>query len=219
MFPPRTLGRFFLVVVILYAAFMAPWPGVRSGYLYLFRTFGDVVFARFWFWPDAGVRFLNLESLKPGDVAPGAQDMRASGVFDTTMELRSRRAPGKIGYLRTTGRYVGYVPTAVFLALGLAAPLPWLRRLRGLLWGLLLVHAFIALRLTLSLTANGFAAAKDYALFHPSPFWRSALTGVESIFSEDPTVSFVVPVLIWFVVFTPRSLWPRPATEAVPKGA
>ena len=63
-----------------------------------------------------------------------------------------------------------------------------------------LIHAFIALRLTLTLLANGFAAAKAYALFAPSPFWRGVLTEVEGVLSDDPTVSFVVPVLIWFLV-------------------
>jgi hypothetical protein len=207
MFPPRKLGRFFLVVVVIYAALMAPWPGVRSGYAYLFRRFGDVMFARFWFWPEAGVRFLDLESPEPGDAAPGATELRAGGVFDTAMELRSQRAPGKYGYLRASSRYVGYVPTVVLAALVLAAPVPWSRRVRGLLWGLLLVHAFIVLRLTLTLTANCFAAAKNYAVFHPSPFWRGVLTRVESVFSEDPTVSFVVPVLIWFLVSMRRGAW------------
>jgi len=200
MFPPRKLGRFFLTVVAIYALLMVPWPGLKSGYAYLFCRFGDVVFARFWFWPEAGVRFLNLESLAVGDTAPGADQLQARGVFDTAMELRSQRAPGNYGYLRTSSRYVGYVPTVVLAALVLATAVPWRHRVRRLFWGLLLVHLFVVFRLTLTLTANGFAADKSYALFRPSPFWRGALTRMESVFSDDPTVSFVVPVLIWFLV-------------------
>jgi hypothetical protein len=179
---------------------MAPWPGLQRGYAYLFRSFGDVVFARFWFWPDGGVRFLNIESLKPGDLAPGTPKIEATGTFDTVMELRSRRAPGSYGYLRTSSRYVGYGPTVVVVALILATPASLPRKGWNLLWALLLIHAFIALRLTMTLTANGFAAAKNYALFAPGPFWTGVLTRVEALLSDNPTVSFVVPTCVWFLV-------------------
>jgi len=163
-----------------------------------------VVFARFWFWPDAGVRFLNLKSLVPGDLAPGTPTIEATGTFDTLMELRNRGAP-QIGYLRTSSRYVGYGPAVVVIALVLATPIPWSRRWWALFWGMVWIHIFIVLRVTLTLTANGFAADKKYALFHPSPLWSDVLARVESLLSDDPTVSFVVPAVIWFLVALRRS--------------
>ena len=200
MLPPKRLGRFFLLLAVVYGVLMAPWPGVTSAYAYLFRAGGNGLFARFWFSPDGSVRFLDLRALEPGDLAPGTPPIEASGAFDTVMELSSRRAPGSLGYLRTSSRYIGFGPTAVLIALIVATPTTWRRRAWALLWGMLLVHLFIALRLSLTLAAAGFAADKGYALFHPSEFWRGVLTRAESIFSDNPTVSFVVPTVIWFLV-------------------
>lgn len=191
MLPPRQLGRFFLAVLIVYAVLMAPWPGLEHGYAYLFRSGSNIVFARFWFWPDGGVRFLDLKALKPGDLAPGTPELEATGTFDTGMELRSQRAPGAYGYLRTSSRYVGYGPTVVLITLVLATPILWARRGWALLWGLLLIHAFIALRLTLTLSANGFAADKPYALFAPSALSKDILTW-KALFRMIP------PSLSWF---------------------
>lgn len=218
MLPPKRLGRFIIVSVAAYALLMAPWPGLERGYAYLFRSGGDIVFARFWFWPDGGVRFLNLKSLKSGDLAPGAPKIEAVGTFDTLMELRSRGAP-QVGYLRTSSRYVGYGPTVIVIALVLATPIRWSRRGWALLWGMVWIHAFILLRLTLTLTASGFAADKKYALFDPSPFWTEVLTRAESLLSDNPTVSFVVPTFIWFLVALRRSLRAAPKRETPSDGS
>lgn len=209
MRPPRHVGRFFLLVAVIYAGLMVPWPGLERGYAAIFRGMGNAFFARFWFWPDGTVRFLNLKDLKPGDLPAETPEIAATGTFDTLMELRSRSAPGSLGYLRTSSRYVGYGPTVVVIALIAATPLPWARRLWALLWGLLFVHLFVVFRLTLTLLAGGFAADKNYALFHLGPFWRGVLTHAESIFTDDPTVSFVVPALIWFLVALRSVLWQR----------
>ena len=203
MRPPKHLGRFFLLAGVWYAALMAPWPGLERGYASLFRTVSDVFFSQYWFWTDGSVRFLDLRDLKPGDVAPGTPVIHDDRAKDTLMELRSRRAPGTVGYLRASSRYSAYEPTAVLLALILATPVPWRRRGRAIFLGGLLVHLFIAMRLSLTLAAGGFAADKAYALFHPSPFWQRVLERAEGVIADDPTVSFIVPVFIWFLV----ALW------------
>jgi hypothetical protein len=205
MRPPEHFGRFMLTAVLVYAALMVPWPGLASGYRAIFRCGGNTLFARFWFWPQAGVRFLDLYHLKPGDLAPGAPSLPSTDAFDLAMELKTRGVP-QVGYLRTSSRYVGYGTTALLVALIVATPIPWRRRGWALLWGLLLSHAFIALRLTLTLLAGGFAADKAYAIFHPGPFWRGALTRMDSVLADNPAVSFVVPTFIWFLVaFRSRS--------------
>lgn len=226
MLPPKRLGRFFFVALAGYAVVMAPWPGLERGYASLFRGMGNVVFARFWVWRDGSVRFLDLYSshLKsdvgavvagrlPSDFTPPPPDH----IKDTLMILINRRTPGLIGQLCTSSRYIGYEPIAVLIALVAATSLPWSRRAWALLWGMLLVHLFVAFRVTLTLTASGFAADKKYALFDPSPFWTGVLTRVESVISDNPTVSFVVPVFIWFLValrYSERSAAAQPRPQA-----
>jgi hypothetical protein len=196
----------------------AGWRGLERGYACAFRSYGNTVFARFWLWPDGGVRFLDLESLEAGDLAPGTPDMRATGAWDTVMELRSRRAPGAYGYLRTSCRLGAYWPTALLIALVLATPVAWSRRGWALLWGLLLIHAYIALKLTLTLAANGFAVpGKRYALFDPSPFWRDILVQVEGVVSDNPVFPFVVALFVWLLVTLLGGMWvarDRPSQRA-----
>ncbi|MFQ5458959.1 MAG: hypothetical protein ACE5FC_11000, partial [Myxococcota bacterium] len=204
--PPEKLAKFFLASLVVYAVLMAPWPGLQRGYAAVFRAAGNVCLSRFWFWPQSSVRFMDIRSIRPGDLAPGAPEFAPTAEMDTLMELRTRGTP-QVGYLRTSSRYVGYSPMVLMVALLVATPLPWPRRARALLWGMLLIHAFIALRVTLTLTANGFAADKAYALFHPGRFVTGLLTRTETILSDDPAASYVIPVFIWLLVaFRPR-LW------------
>ncbi len=190
---------FFLAGVGCYAALMAPWPGVQHAYARMFQGAGNIVFARFWFWSEGTVVFHNIDSLKPGDLPPGVGTIQADATRDTVMVLRKVRAP-QVGNLRTSSRYIGYSPTAMLVALVLATPIPWRRRGVALLWGMGFVHAFIVLRVTLTLAANGFAADKGYALFSPSEFWYGMLSRAQTLLADDPSVSFVVPMMIWFLV-------------------
>ena len=217
MIPPKSWGRFSLLCFAIFIVLAALRGPLNRGYAHLFRSAGNVLFARFWFWPEGRVCFLDLYSddqasqinaLIPGELGPSYKPLRAVGVKDTLMVLMNRRTPGSIGRMRTSSRSA-YWPTAMLIALVLATQLSWSRRGWALLWGLLLIHPFIALRLTLTVTAGGFAVPdKVYALFQPSEFWQRVLNGGRSIISDNPTVSFVVPAFIWFLV----------ALRGVPRG-
>lgn len=208
--PPKLLIRFFFLAALFFAVLMAPWPGLQRGYAAVFRTGGDVLFSRtFWFWTQGRVRFLDLDAqdlvgqinaVIPGQLPPGVQPPPATGVKDTLMVLMNTATPASTGQLRTSSRYIAYVPMAMVVALILATPLPGSRRLRALVWGLVGIHAFVAIRLSLTLSAKGFAAEKIYALFQPGPTMSGMLTRLETLLSDDPTVSFVVPVFLWFVL-------------------
>lgn len=208
--PPKLLIRFFFLAALFFAVLMAPWPGLQRGYAAVFRTGGDVLFSRtFWFWTQGRVRFLDLDAqdlvgqvnaVIPGQLPPGVQPPPATGVKDTLMVLMNTATPASTGQLRTSSRYIAYVPMAMVVALILATPLPGSRRFRALVWGLVGIHAFVAIRLSLTLSAKGFAAEKIYALFQPGPSMSGMLTRLETLLSDDPTVSFVVPVFLWFVL-------------------
>ena len=215
MRPPKRLGRFVLLFVAAYAMLMAPWPGLDRGYARYFRGLGNVAFSdTFWFWPAARVHFLDLHSsdpigdlnrILPGKVGPGFEPLPPDRVKDTLMVLLNRDAPGSIGQLRTSSRYVGYGPTVMIITLLLATPLALRRKGWALVLGLVLIHLFVLFRLTLTITAGGFAADKAYAILHLGAFWTGVLTRAESLFSDNPTVSFVVPIVVWFLVTLRRS--------------
>ncbi|UCE60058.1 MAG: hypothetical protein JSU63_21770 [Phycisphaerales bacterium] len=216
MNPTRVILRFSFFVLLFYTLLMIPWPGLQSAYSGAFRTGGDVFFRRFWAWSDGRVRFLDLhseflmEDLKSVtlvDPPPGFRLPPPTDVMDTLMVMSNRGVPGPYGVLRTSSRPVGYWPTAWMLALILAKPMSWSRRGWALLWGLLLVHVFIVVRLSLTLANNGFGAAKSYALFEMSPFWKDVLARAETVLLTDPTATFAIATFIWLLVSVKRSEW------------
>jgi hypothetical protein len=221
MQPPRALGRCFVLGFSIFLLLTLLYGFIDRGYASLFRSSNNILFTSFWFWPDGRVYFLDLHSddqasqiaeiverdafrhqlsFDVPQFLEGYDPLGFDGIKDTLMVLTNRRMPGSIGRLRASSR-LGYWPAAMLIALVIATPLPWSRRGWGLLWGLLLIHAFIVLRVTLFLAGSGYAdSGKPWALFHPGALGLRVLRGAEHLLVDNPTVSFVVPVVIWFLV-------------------
>lgn len=191
----------------------------------MFRMGGNVVFSRFWFWPEGSVRFVDLVAedvltqvnavlLRPKPLAPRIQLPpnfklpAATAELDVLMVYQNQRTVGKLGFVRTSSRNNGYWPTVFLVALILAKRMRWSRRGWALLWGLILVHGFIAFRLSINMLATGFAVpGKSYALFEPNEFWLTTLRRADEVFVQNPTVSFVVAAFIWLVVAFTKQDW------------
>lgn len=212
MLHPKQILRFALLVGVYATVLLIPWQVVERGYAAVFRAESNFLFSRFWLWPEGRARFIDLhrspqevftdiDLATPGQLPRSFRPPVAEDVRDTLVLVMNKNQPQTFGQFRISSRLVGYWPTAWLVALVLAKPMSWRRRGWGLLWGLLLVHVFLAFRLSVKLLAGGFAlSGKAYALFTPSPFWADLLRRLDEVFVEDPTVSFVIPTLIWFVV-------------------
>lgn len=121
--------------------------------------------------------------------------------FDTLLVVMNRKVRSPFGLLRVSSQLVGYTPTIVILALLLATPLTtWKRRGWALLAGMVLVHGYIAVRLSLFVLARCFAADKPYALFEPGTFLSGLIERAQTMIHEHPDRSWTIPVLIWFLV-------------------
>jgi hypothetical protein len=203
---PRVLLKFSLRLLVLWALLLAKWPGVETGYAAYFRGMGNLAFARFWFWPQATVRFMDPNAVTPGQLPPWADAPKAQDVLDTAMVLENREARGDVSFLRTSSRLIGYLPTAIVIGLFLATPVAWKRRWIGLGAGLAAVHVFILLRITVKLVV-GYSGDKGVALFHPGPFWAKFWQNTQQVIHEDPTVSLVVPVFVWIAIAFRPSQW------------
>jgi len=210
MLPPKLIIRFAVLVVVYYSLLMIPWPGLERGYAGFFRSGGDALFSHFWIRPQGQVHFLDLfsptlfddlDAVTPGNLPRGVKLPEPEGVKDTLLVLMNRDTPGDFGVYSTSSRPIGYWPTALFISLMLATPLRWHRKLIGLVGGLIVVHAFVALRLTIIVLKNGFAdPVKKYRLFTPSPFWQDMWRRLDEVFADNPTFAYVAPVFIWLVV-------------------
>lgn len=222
MLQTKALIRFFAVLMLCWVVlFLVPgfFPAVGRGYANVFRTVNNVLLARFWVWPDGQVVFMDLdaEDLKdqiqahlprplPAQWRAPARDRLSKK--ETLMVLKHRRVPGAIGLLRTSAEHLGYWPTALLIALIIAKPLPWQRKAWALVCGLILIHLFIAWRLSLTIAENGFALEeKQYHLFTLTEAWMQRLSSAVQVFVHNPTVGFMVAILIWFIVGFTKDDW------------
>jgi hypothetical protein len=179
----QRLALFFVRLVVLYALLIAPWPGLRAGYAGLFRAGTAVLFGSFG--SDGQVQ---VEPLPDGE---GGNDVR--------LLCGNRRVPGVYARASCNSVLAGYFPTAFVVALVLATPLPWSRRWKALLWGLLLINAFVAGRVAVILV-QVFDGDHDVALYQMSDFWRSVVDEVAANLVLAPASHFVLPLLVWIVV-------------------
>lgn len=115
------------------------------------------------------------------------------------INFKHGRRPGWEYRARTDSRMTGYVPTATFLTLALATPMPLRRRLWSLPAGLLAVQAFIALRVALALASycNG---PEPYCLYHLGPTSSKYLALAFQIICAVPAMTYLVPLTVWMAL-------------------
>ncbi len=182
MRPASGILRFTLWLALIYGLLAAPWPGVQEAYSKVYMSVGNWAFKSFG--SKGEVKF-----------APPSKPKGRSDI-EVITKLRGDRVEG---WSPHNTRLMGYLPTVEVIALILATPIPWRRRWKSLVLGLILSQAFVAARVLLCLF-RWFSSDTPWQLFHPGPFWRDALFGTHEIVNISPTLSFVVPVFIWIIV-------------------
>lgn len=189
--PGRRLALAFAMLVLVYGALAALWSVAGDAYAAAYRSLGNAAFGTFF---GSG----GLVELRPAP--PGA-------AADSVLAVRSRQ---RLVWGETvhSARLTGYLPTIEVIALVLATPLPWRRRLRALGWALGGVQLFVALRLLLALVHyfNGTEPWSLYALGAPA---SRLLAAAFELLVVSPTPSFVVPVVIWMAATFRRGDWER----------
>ena len=158
MFPRKIIVGFLWKFALVYGLLIVPWPGLNAVYGRVFRSVGNLVFSR-----ETGRRLLRFEEV------PAA----SRRLLDSRILLANREAVGENGnipakYLELDTRAVGWIPTAMVIALVLATPISWNRRSRTLLFGLLAIHAFILFAVTVYIWNN----SPDLGLLTLSPWAR-----------------------------------------------
>ncbi|MEE9295748.1 MAG: hypothetical protein V3W34_12405 [Phycisphaerae bacterium] len=190
---------FFVRLIVYYTILAWPWPAFEAGYGRLFAGIADGLLAQDPRNPSRGL--LGSDGL-----------VRVYCEYDKDPErdihiVAGNRANKKFtDRNRTSSRHLGYMPAAVLIALVLASPVRWRRRLWALLWGLVLVHAFVVVRFAFILLSI-FHGDQPYALFRWDPPWDRVLEEAFIIIAEVPATIYVVPLLIWIAVTFRRKDW------------
>jgi hypothetical protein len=191
---PKGAGTFFISFLLVFGVLMAPWPGLGRAYTVFYRTAAAFLFGSLG--SNGLVRF-----------AP----VNGSG-YEINIALYNRahaRSDGTIPGIQTRHdtRHDGYLYVAFLTALILATPVPWNRRGRALLEGIILLHILIAAKLGLRLV-HAFGQ-EPLSLFTLSPSWERVLAAAHQAFAVNVTFGFVVSVFVWMLVSFRRGDWPR----------
>ena len=117
--------------------------------------------------------------------------------------------------VKLDSRLTGYLPTAAVLALVLAMSIPWSRKWKALVWGLVGVHLFIALRLATGVLYL-LSQAKPTPFFEFTPLGNKAVYNIYEMAVQSPTISFIVPAFIWILVTFRRSDFEGLSTKSPP---
>ncbi|MCH8148282.1 MAG: hypothetical protein IH987_09865 [Planctomycetes bacterium] len=95
--------------------------------------------------------------------------------------------------------HVAFFSTAILCGLILASPISRKRRVHSLIWGLLLLHVLVGLRMTIIVVYN-------LSMHNPSPllagdgFWSRSLRSGIGWASTGQMVSYLVPIGVWILV-------------------
>lgn len=197
--PAKNIILFFLLSGLIFGLLVIPWPGpvagpapyLMDGYRWGFRTAGNVVFAQLG--QGGSARFEPLST--------------ATHEQDTTVRLRNRlRDTSGSMDIKILNR--GYRPTAFTLALILATPIPWRRRLVALLVGFAAVSLFVMLRTWIQLV-DVFSEGNVLAAYELGRATKTTLKALVGVFVRSPAVAYIVPVIIWMLVAQRREDWAR----------
>jgi hypothetical protein len=197
MWRRKHITAFGVCLAIFYGLLITPWPGWRSTYGRFFRVISEATFG--------SERGIVIVRVRPAENPPRAE-------IDTQILLitRSTITPEGSARARVLGldsRSVGWVPTALIIALASATPLPWRRRANALLIGIALVHVY----LLFAVAADLWNQSAGLVPISFVPFWPALANILEQTFVVQLGPSFAFPVLIWTLSITAvggwRSLW------------
>ena len=191
MFPLKKLVGFVFFTLLYLGVLLMPWSGRMAVYSDVFQAVGNVICKPFG-------RQYSLRFIPP---PPGKMVQACQAEFTN----RTRNASGT---LPLDTQREGYAPTAVVVALVLATPIPWRRRWRALLGGVLAVQGFVALRVTLLLLA-WISGDNPIAALTLSPCWTQVLNQALAVLVKAPPSVYVVPLFIWILVTLRRADFER----------
>ena len=217
MKPSSRAWTFCWNLLLLYVLFVGPGVWIKDVWGRVFREAATSLFKPF---PSMTIATMSAfgckrtaNELRPEDTSVQFDPRKEPDrVLDTDMLIIRKNVAlaGKLvtlaGRMGVSGWHKCYIPMATIVALVLATPISWRRRLVALLWGIPLVALFILFGLTLTFI-NGITAGDAIALFELSSVAKKSFSVADHIISRAPVTSSLFPVLIWILVVFQRDNW------------
>jgi hypothetical protein len=202
MNPRRTVLWFGVKLVAIYGLLLCPWSAFEEAYSRQFAACANYLTFDLWkgrglFNSDAGVQVHSHYETDP------QHDIQVA-----CANLKNIGQDGAIAISRTSSRHFGYMPVATVVALILATPIGWKRRLWALFWGITLANLFVLVRLAVLLACT-FNCPVDgdvpSCYYHFSEIGTDAINVAANLAVKVPSTTYVVSLIIWALVTFRRS--------------
>jgi hypothetical protein len=105
------------------------------------------------------------------------------------------------------GKIIGFLPTILFLALVIATPLTWKRKIFALFFGFFLLTAFIMMKLRV-IILYAFATTPEIGLFQ-EPEVKKSIEFWYNYFPAQLTPSYSFSVIVWLAVCIGKKEWQK----------
>ena len=182
---------------LVYGLLIAPWPGWDAAYGRFFREVGNLIFSR-----TNPRHFVIFET---GDATIDAA--RPTEVLAGDRNLLDAHGYGPMKQMELDTRLVSFVPASLIIALILATPLPWRRRVWALWWGLICLYGFDFLQIAIWLLQEPDNSPGGLALIDLPSFARTVVNHLLDILLDKMDMVGFVPIVIWVLVtFRQRDL-------------
>jgi hypothetical protein len=182
---PSQILVFFAFFVVCFVALLFSWSSIGQAYGSAFRGIGNTLFGSIG--PSWRVSFTEPVGTAHYDAIVELKNLKTT---------RSRTLGGR-------SRTTGFEPTVYVVALIVATPLSWRRRLRALGWGLLIVNLYVLFRLFVLLFSTFLL---DPVLGDPAgPPYSYVLQYLHWVVVKSYYGIYGLPLIIWFLCSFRRS--------------
>ena len=190
----RKVVSFLCVCALVYALLMGLWLIWGAVYLKLYSASANLLFG------SVGSRAVVYFSPSPDT----GDEVKITFYDRQRVDRRGRPIP--LMRIAHDVHYGVYIYVAFMIALIVATPVPRRRRAWALLWGLLAIHAFMAIRLALLIVQ--LLSSKQIGLLELTRFWQYLLVLGAQVFVINILPSFVVVIVLWVLLSFRRKDWP-----------
>lgn len=194
---------FLLRFILIYGLFIILWFNWGEFYAEFFRESGNRLFGSYG--SQGIVRFRPYQPTNNRSVSDTKVIIANRATNQKTLNIKGHLFTQSKS-INMSSRHVGYASTVLLLTLILATPIAWKRKGWVLLWGMILIHVFIVLRLTIGLLFL-FSHNFQLAVISFSPFWHNVLRVSSEIFIIHLEMNYIVPITLWILVTFRRSDW------------
>ncbi|MBI3260393.1 MAG: hypothetical protein HYZ54_13120 [Ignavibacteriae bacterium] len=171
---------------------MLLFTGLGEGYSSYFRGFGNLLFSSHW--DNVKISFVQKNSQQT-TLAQGHRTTNITVRINNHAYHYTNGLP-VLGELGVNSHLQGYLPTALLLALFIATPINWKRRLKALGIGIFILHLFIAALLWVVIV--GYTETNGIGIYRFGDTAKGIITWIMQITLVNQIgISFMMPLLLW----------------------